>query len=222
MENIKKKNKALKIFLGVLLALGVFICGVIVFFNVTHSYFLVYGPSMAPTYNSAQIAVNEYKDGVFVSKIKGYTRGDVVVLDKNYGVEGEQERFVIKRLIAIAGDKIKVAMHTDSTYRIFLIKAGETQVQVLEEEYLQDYSVNIRLFDNFSHMLQNQILQADENGYVTIPDDQIFVLGDNRNNSTDSSVYGTKPQKAVVGVVDYVAYNNNNIYWQVVQQFFGW
>lgn len=220
-ENVKKKNKFLKALLGILLAIAVFVCGVIIYFNVTHNYYVVYGPSMSPTLNNGIIDVNESKDGVFVSKVKSYTRGDIIVLDKNYGIEGETERFVIKRLIAIEGDKINVILY-DGNYRISLIKAGESEPVLLEEEYLLDYSVNQKLYINFNAMINELSLQTDESGYITIPENNVFIIGDNRNNSADSSTYGPKHEESVVGKVDYIAYGNTDIYLQVIKQFFGW
>ncbi len=61
----------------------------------------------------------------------------------------------------------------------------------------------------------------DANGFYTIPDDCIFYLGDNRGGSEDCSQNGPNLKSRVIGKVDYIAYGNKHIYWQVIKQIFG-
>lgn len=70
-------------------------------------------------------------------------------------------------------------------------------------------------------MIVEMNYELDNDGFFTVPDGEIFLLGDNRIVSQDSSTYGTKSQSLVVGVVDYIIYGNTNPYWQVLQQIFG-
>ena len=216
----KKKNKVVKIISIVAFILLVAICGVIIFFNVSHEYYLVVGPSMTPTLNNGIGDINGSKDGVFVSKIKGYTRGDIIVLNRNYGT-GQEEKDVIKRVIAIEGDKIKVAL-INNEYRIVMIYAGETNFVVLEEDYLLNYDGNEVLFNNFNNMIQTMGYIKDPFGFIQIQEDSIFCLGDNRTNSIDSATYGAVSEQAVIGKVDYIIYDNKNIVGQVIGQVFGW
>lgn len=221
MEQVKQKNKGnlvLKIFLKVLVVLLCAVCAVIIFFNLTHSYFKVYGPSMAPTLNAGVEDPSQCVDGVFVSKIKSYTRGDIVVVSRQD--ENSEQKFVIKRIIAIAGDKIKIE-EVNGENRVVLIKAGETEREVLEENYLSDYSVNEYLLTVFNNMIQNGRRTLDENGFLEIEEGYIFYLGDNRAKSKDCSNYGPVKKENVVGKVDYIVYGNTNMYGQVIQQFFG-
>ena len=221
MEQVKQKKKgnlAVKIILRVLLAIFCVVCVFFIFFNVTHSYFRVYGPSMAPTLNKNETLESECIDGVFVSKIKSYSRGDIIVAKRE---AGESFKFVIKRIIAISGDKIKIE-EIDGVNRVVLIKDGEEESIVLEEEYLNDYSVNEYLFNSFNNMVQNGFYTLDENGFLEIEEGYVFYLGDNRKKSKDSSVYGPVKKENIVGKVDYIIYNNTNMYGQVIGQIFGW
>jgi len=211
----KKQNKFLKILGWVFSIIFFAVCAVIIFFNLTHEYHTVSGDSMYPTLNGTTET-----DGVFVSKIKGYGRGDILVVNKGEKDAYGQDIFVVKRLIAIGGDKITIR-EVDGYFRIILIYNGETEETILNEPYLEDYSNNSSLKAKFEKMIQQKGYILD-NGFLQITDGQIFYLGDNRLTSNDSSTYGYKEQNLVVGKVDYIAYGNTNIYWQVIKQAFGW
>lgn len=221
MEEVKekkKKNLALRIMFRIVISLLIVVCSIIIFFNATHSYYVVYGPSMTPTLNEGVLYPSESKDGVFVSKIKSYTRGDIVVAKRN---DEETQKYVIKRIIAIGGDKIKIEL-IEGVNRVVLIKNGENESVVLDEEYIDNYEINKYLLDSFNSMIINCGYTLDENGYLLIEKDCVFYLGDNRINSKDSSSYGMVLKKDIVGKVDYIVYGNTNMYGQVIQQFFGW
>ena len=209
----KKSNKALKIIAQILGFVFLTLCAVVIFFNLTHEYHIVSGSSMVPTLN------NGSTDGVFVSKIKSYSRGDIIVADKGEKDEKGNNIFVIKRLIAVGGDKIKITT-IDGYCRVVLKIEGEQEV-VLDEPYLLDYSVNNGLNVRFEKMISDCLLSTDEQGFLEIGQDEIFYLGDNRLVSNDCSVYGPKKKSLVVGKVDYIAYGNTNVYWQVIKQVFG-
>lgn len=215
MTNTAKKSKKIfSIFAKIFSVFFVVICAIVIFFNLTHEYHIVSGTSMLPTLN------NNSTDGVFVSKIKKYSRGDIIVVDKGEKNDSGEEIFVIKRLIAIAGDKIKIEEY-DGYARIFLIYENDTQETILDEPYLNSYENNTFLKANFDNMKNNMGFEVDSLGYITIPENQIFFLGDNRKSSNDCSIYGPKSKDNVVGKVDYIAYGNKHLYWQVIKQFLG-
>lgn len=119
-------------------------------------------------------------DYIFTSKVtykfRGYNRGDVVVFKspKNPDIE------YIKRIIGLPGDKV-------------MIKDSEVYVNgvKLTENYI---SAKTNLWENgFS-----------KNGEeVTVPDGELFVMGDNRPRSSDSREFGPVPEDTVIGQVFY-------------------
>lgn len=218
---MKKKKILSRIGYGVLIGI-IFLFSVMIVFNLTHIYYNVLGPSMCPTLNEGVTSQNENKDGVFVSKIKSCRRGDIVVIDKQQRDIDGNEEYIIKRLIALGGDKITVRLE-DGFYRIILIKNGEENETILEEPYLPDYSVNESTYIKFNNMIEeNDELYLDINGFLTIPEDEMFYLGDNRTNSYDCANYGPVKRNTIVGRVDYIVYGNSFMYLQVLKQFFGW
>ncbi len=89
--------------------------------------------------------------------------GDVVVLTKEFDMITEP---IVKRVIAVGGQQVEIDY-----------EAGTVAVdgQILEEPYLPE--------------------PMDQPGYedlasITVPEGSIFVMGDNRNHSTDSRYIG--------------------------------
>ncbi len=119
---------------------------------------LVDGPSMNPTLTDG--------DRLILTHIN-YTpeKGDIVVLN----CQGLQKT-IIKRCIGTAGDTVRVDYNT-----------GEVTVNgsVIEQDYLGEPMMDLNYFD-FSYMTDIGVYE------YTVPEDTIFVMGDNRNHSTDS------------------------------------
>ena len=108
-------------------------------------------------------------DELLMKKLKSaddLKRGDVIVV-KVSGYEefkGSNTEYLIKRLIAIEGDKVRC---TDG--QIEICYAGTTEYVLLEETYA--YYRSIEDYDFEEYM---------------VGEDEIFFLGDNRQNSMDS------------------------------------
>lgn len=99
-------------------------------------------------------------------------RGDVIV----FKAPKNEEYDYIKRIIGLPGETVKV-----EDGKIFINDVP------LEESYLpKDY---ISLPGGF----------LNEGKSITIPDDQYFVLGDNRMHSSDSREWGFVPVKNIIG-----------------------
>lgn len=114
---------------------------------------------------------------VFVSRIvKGIGRGTVVLVQ----VPGEEAQ-VVRRVVGLPGETID--------YR-----AGEVFIngQKIEEKYLGLGNNAAAQFD---------VPAPDNFGPYTIPEDQYFVLGDNRRFARDSRSFLSVKREAIQGVV---------------------
>lgn len=108
-------------------------------------------------------------------------RGDIVVLQADKipnQYTGKYGEPIIKRVIALAGDTIKFDFDEG---KVYLKKAGEQEFQLLEEDYIA--APTLASLDRHS---------GEEH---TVPENCVFVMGDNRNRSLDS-------RSVLVGDVD--------------------
>lgn len=188
-NNENKKREWFSILKLVLIALGVaFVVRTFLF-----SPIIVDGPSMQPTlYSKDQMIVNK-----ITYKFKQPERFDIVVFHAS-----EQKDF-IKRVIGLPGDHVMV--QDDILY---------INGEPVAEPFLDDLDEDESLFPVRTEDFRLEELKGN---YERIPEGYIFVLGDNRHNSTDSrhDALGLVPLDEVVG-------KTNVIYWppsrmQIVQ-----
>ena len=100
-------------------------------------------------------------------------RGDVVI----FMAPKNEEYDYIKRVIGIPGDKVEITQD----YKVKL------NTQILDESYLPSY------YQTFG----GSFLEVGK--VVTVPPDEYFVLGDNRNHSSDSRDWGFVPKSNIIG-----------------------
>lgn len=127
---------------------------------------IVHEVSMEPTLHEGNNLIVEKLSASF-----GWLhRGDIVVLDSP-----KENRQLIKRLIAFAGEKVE-------------IKDGKVFIngKELEEKYLKDVVTEPRE-------------GTPQYSNLTVPEGMVYVLGDNRPESLDSRSFGPVYAKAVRG-----------------------
>jgi len=97
-------------------------------------------------------------------------RGDVVI----FKYPKDPKRFFIKRIIGLPNEKVEIK---DGAVKI--INDENLDGFVLDEPYIKE-----KFFTTASY---------------TIPVNQYFVMGDNRNRSSDSRIWGSVPRKLLIG-----------------------
>jgi len=139
--------------------------------------FYISGPSMEATmFQDNRVLVNKLS-----YRLHDIHRGDIVVFDR-VTVDGQvvQHDDLIKRVIALGGEKISI-----KDCKVFI------DGKLLPEPYLNDYDLAQTVIED-----RCRVPMMDE---MIIPDDQLFVMGDNRPQSFDSRMFGPIEQNLVVG-----------------------
>jgi signal peptidase I len=131
---------------------------------------IVDGPSMEPTLRD--------NDRALVLKLLPVHRFDVVVLR-----DPEANEPVIKRVIGMPGDVIQIVPNVQESGGEPVARGG--QLYINGTLYREPYATCVA---------------PTRFGPVKVPADSYLVLGDNRDQSTDSRSYGPVPAKDIQGV----------------------
>ena len=139
--------------------------------------FYISGPSMEMTLlENDRVLVNKLS-----YRLHDIRRGDVVVFDRvttNGGVVAHDD--LIKRVIGIENDTVEIQ-------KCKVLVNGT----VIDEPYLDK--------DVLALPTPEDICRVVDMKKITVPKDQVFVMGDNRGQSFDSRSFGTIPEKLVIG-----------------------
>jgi len=158
---------------------------IIVFFIRSYilSPFQIIGPSMESTFHGWAITYTsqwqQYSDGEFILvdkmtyRVSAPARGDVVVFTPGIGPE---KRYLIKRLIGLPGDTIKIE---NGYVYVATKKNPEKNIQLDESEYLQEKY-------GYTCLTYNSAGCAKESQTFAIPAGRYFLMWDNRPQSLDA------------------------------------
>ena len=118
-------------------------------------------------------------------------RGDVVVFFPPH-----EERYFIKRLVGLPGDEVRVVAG------VVYINGEKMPQAALDETPDDDRSVIMReQLKGTSHQIQKRLspTRLSLNFTAVVPEGHYFMMGDNRDNSSDSRVWGPVPADRIVG-----------------------
>ncbi len=159
--------------------------------------------SMIPTLEVGDfILVNKYTYGLRlpvagtkIMDVNDPQRGEVMVF-----IPPHDHRYFIKRIIGLPGDKIRYEnkllyindepVEVDVLERIQIETGIGTQAGLLLEETIDDVTHQIQIVDDVGRSGRT---------LWVVPEGHYFMMGDNRDNSADSRVWGPVPEENIVG-----------------------
>ena len=192
----------------IFLYLCVLFFAVTIIFNVSYSVAPVSGLSMYPTINDSYVyGDSDSQDRVVLNYIKNYKRGDIIVAKKTYEADGEAYIYVIKRLIAVGGDRLTF----DISGNIYI--NGE----LLVEDYVNSNKAG--LYNKIQNLkaVKPEFFEGEE---LVIPKNYVFYLGDNRGASTDCSNFGPVKSNEIVAKADFLIRSGENFFLSILKQIF--
>lgn len=118
-------------------------------------------------------------------------RGDIITFESE-----KADKRLVKRVIGVPGDEILLLQN-----RLFINGQAASYRQSAAK---YDVLIASEQWGDLSHPVQYErqlISPLSDFGPVSVPEDYLLVLGDNRDNSADSRVYGLVPRSEVTGKV---------------------
>jgi len=156
------------------------------------------GASMQPTLlDGDKVWVNKLAYDVKIpfteislAEVADPQRGDIVIIDSKAA-----DKRLVKRIVGIPGDTVylqnnSLVINGVAAHYEVLSREGSA---IIIEEALPDKTHQARLSSGFVNRSSRSY------GPAIVPEDQYFVLGDNRDNSADSRIYSFVPRSEIIG-----------------------
>ena len=163
--------------------------------------FQIPSASMVPTLQIGDfILVNKFTYGIRLPVVRTKVidmnqpeRGDVMVFFPPH----KPDTYFIKRVVGLPGDEIRY-----DNNELFI--NGEKQPQLLIAQLPPlnpQYQLTRENLGGVQHLMRKHVVpgRLSQKGQWVVPEGHYFMMGDNRDNSSDSREWGPVPEEAIVG-----------------------
>ena len=231
-RELEQKISKFSPYANILIIFGVCFVFVTFIFNVILTPIGISGISMQPTINASYTDYSQKYDAVYYVKSNNYTPHDIVIIKND-------DEHIIKRVVATAGETVSISrvagteVYSNNTPAFvekvqvtisITDKNGNTRESKNYKElnttfvFISEY--NLDTLGDFDHYKQiDAALKAGLTFNYTVPDNTVYCLGDNRNHSDDSRLYGAFKLSQIQGeLVLHVPHGRTLFYaiWQAI------
>lgn len=178
-----------------------------IIFSLNYSGIYVVGDSMLPNFVGAQSENSVGGDYIYVNKYAEPYYGAIVVAFKNDNADKNRRTTIIKRVVAMGGDCVKL-----NRGKLMIKYAGETEFKEVPESYIAEGS--------FTPSLAKNNFCNNNDGFF-VEEGCVFLLGDNRDISEDSRANGgiNFPLEDIYGVAPKWSLNHKSFITSVHKYF---
>ena len=181
-QRTSKSDGIFDVVLGIMLILFIALLGV----RIMYEPVIVDGHSMDPTlYDGEKVVLGRFD--------RNFRVGDIVVADVPDLVDGKST-LIIKRVVAVAGDKITFRFNAEKGAIEFY---RNDMTKPVEEDYIAEPMRDVGKFQKIGVVSSGEEITEDK--ILTVGDGEVFIMGDNRNNSLDSRKRGAVKISSVKG-----------------------
>lgn len=195
---------------------------------VLEAYVIPSGSMFPSLLKNDHIFVNKLAYGVrapfsekWLLKFNEPSRGEVIV----FKYPKDMSTFFIKRIVGIPGDKVKFEngiLYINDKPQEKVVPTTSRDFDFLREEDFRSEGGNEDTKSNYVHFTENlegskgnvvdhsilmrkgDVLNFPGDGEWIVPEDSLFVMGDNRYNSHDSRFWGFVPQRNLLGRASFI------------------
>lgn len=229
LKNPYKDGGIFKFALLLMAIFGACFISFVFVFQVIFKPMSISGYSMQPTINASATGINGDRntDTAYYQSLGSSELAykDIIIINSNYTKNAHS---LIKRVIATPGQTISFITYgsakndASTQYKTYYRYKVYVDGTLLDEDYIKNEEMLIKkveLGDTFNYEFEREFAVALSQKTLTIEGsfeytlgaDEYFVMGDNRNNSTDSRAFGPIKKADIIGEVLFVVPYGQNL-----------